>query len=206
MEIKKKVEAVLFSIGKEISLEKLAQLCSLDEKTTLRVLEELKKEYQQRDHSLILTQRGQNYKLTIRDEFLPLVSKLVVEPDLDKALLETLAVIAWKYPLTQSEVVKLRHNKAYEHIRKLKELEFIDKEKVGRTYKLKLTKKFFEYFDLPSEKAKQAFLEKIPEKTLKKAEKIAGEIKEITKVLAQEKKEKEIRKEIKDALEKVRRV
>jgi len=72
-------------------------------------------------------------------------------------------VIAWKYPIVQSDLIKIRHNKAYDHIKMLSEREFIAKEKSGRTYKIKLTPKFFEYFDLPSNDAKQAFRKVIPQ-------------------------------------------
>lgn len=205
MDDKKKVEAVLFAVGTEISTERLASLCDLDEKKVLALMELLAKEYDGRDHSLRITRRDGNWKLTVRDEFMPLVSKLVTETDLDKALVETLAVIAWKYPVTQSEVIKLRHSKAYEHIKKLMELSFVEKFRSGRTYKLKLTKRFFEYFDLPSEEAKAAFLKKVPGDVLKKAETIEQEAKEVGLLVQQEKKETQIREEIKKALNVVKK-
>lgn len=168
-------------------------------------MELLAKEYDGRDHSLRITRRDGNWKLTVRDEFMPLVSKLVTETDLDKALVETLAVIAWKYPVTQSEVIKLRHSKAYEHIKKLMELSFVEKARSGRTYKLKLTKRFFEYFDLPSEEAKAAFLKKVPGDVLKKAETVEQEAKEVELLVQQEKKETQTREEIKKALNVVKK-
>ena len=204
MSDKKKVEAVLFSIGKEVSLERLADLAGLEQKAALKVLKDLQKDYDDRDHSLRIIDRGENWKLTIRDEFLPVVNKLVTETDLDKALMETLAVIAWKYPVTQSEIIKLRHNKAYEHIKRLMELEFVEKERTGRTYKLKLTKKFFEYFDLPSEEAKKAFLKNVPEELLKQAEQVEREAEEIEKLVEQEKKEEKAKDEISKAMSEVK--
>lgn len=203
---KKKVEAVLFSIGKEVSLDRLSELCSLEKGKIQEIIEELKVEYEQKDHSLKIIQRGDNCKLTVKDEFIPLVSKLVEGTDLDKALMETLAVIAWKYPVIQSEVIKLRNNKAYDHIKRLMELEFVEKEKFGRTYRLKLTKKFFEYFDLPSEEAKKAFLKNVPEKVLREAEEVDKEADEVERLVEQEKKEKRVQNEIKQAVEEARKV
>jgi len=201
MEDKKKVEAVLFSIGKEVSLERLSELCSLDKGKVKKIMEGLKEEYSQRDHSLRVVNRGDNWKLTVKDEFMSLVSNLVEGMDLDKALMETLAVIAWKYPVVQSEVIKLRHNKAYEHIKRLMELEFVEKERFGRTYKLKLTKKFFEYFDLPSEEAKKAFLKNVPREVLKGAEEVDKETGEVERLIGEEKKERVVKEEIKGAIE-----
>lgn len=205
MENKKKVEAVLFSLGKEVSLEKLAGLCSLEKEEVRKIMEELKGEYGQRDHSFSISQRGEIYKLTVKDEFLPIVNKLAEGTDLDRALMETLAVIAWKYPVTQSEVIKLRHNKAYEHIKRLMELDFVEKEKTGRTFKLKLTKKFFEYFDLPSEEAKKAFLTKIPAGVLREAENVEKEADEVEKLVEEEKKEKKAKTEIHQAVESIQK-
>lgn len=205
MEVKKKLEAVLFAVGKEISNERLASLCDLREKETKELMGELMKEHNGRDHSLKITQRDNNWKLTVKDEFLPLVSNLVTETDLDKSLMETLAVIAWKYPVTQSEIIKLRHNKAYDHIKRLMELEFVEKVRFGRTYKLRLTKKFFEYFDLPSEEAKKAFLKNIPEEVLKEAEDVDKEADEVELLVEQEKKEVKVKTEIKEAVAEVKK-
>ncbi|MBR9683609.1 SMC-Scp complex subunit ScpB [Candidatus Woesearchaeota archaeon] len=206
MSDKKKVEAVLFSIGKEVSLVRLSELCDLSEDKIKKILEELKEEYGERDHSLSVVQRGDNYKLTVKDEFIPIVSKLVEGMDLDKALMETLAVIAWKYPVVQSEVIKLRNNKAYEHIKRLMELEFVEKERFGRTFKLKLTKKFFEYFDLPSAEAKKAFLDKVPQGVLKNAEDVDKEADVVEKLVEQDKKERVAKEEISSAMEEAKKV
>ena len=76
----------------------------------------------------------------------------MAETELPKAVLETVAVIAWKAPVLQSEIIKIRNNKAYDHIKELVESGFIAKEKSSRSYKIKLTQKFFDYFDIDSVK------------------------------------------------------
>ena len=48
----------------------------------------------------------------------------------------------------ESKVIKIRGNKAYDHIKLLKESELITAEKAGRTRLLKLTQKFYDYFDV----------------------------------------------------------
>ncbi|MAF99312.1 MAG: SMC-Scp complex subunit ScpB [Nanoarchaeota archaeon] len=172
MDPKKQVESVLFAIGKEVTTARVASLCSLEEKEVEAHMEELIEEYSQRDHALKIEQRDLGWKMTVKDAFLPVVSQLVTETELDKSLMETLAVIAWKYPVVQSEIIKLRHNKAYDHIKQLMEMDFVAKEKYGRTYRLKLTKKFFEYFDLPSAEAKEAFLAQVPQDVLADARQV----------------------------------
>src|SRR3989338_6179963 len=201
----KKVEAVLFAVGKEITPERIASLCSLSVEQTEQILQLLSVEYQQRDHSLQLIQKEHGWKLTVKDEFVPLVSTLVSSTELERPLMETLAVIAWKYPILQSDVVKLRNASAYEHMRQLEEIGYILKERFGRTYKVKLTKKFFEYFDLPSDEAKQAFLKHVSPELLHDAEQVSKEADEVERLIDLEQKETIGKEEIKIAVDQLKK-
>ncbi|PIN73587.1 hypothetical protein COV20_05175 [Candidatus Woesearchaeota archaeon CG10_big_fil_rev_8_21_14_0_10_45_16] len=196
----KKVEAVLFAVGKEITSERIASLCSLEIPVVEEIVKKLQQEYEQRDHSLQIVQKDSGWKLTVRDQFVPLVSNIVSSTELEKPLMETLAVIAWKYPIVQSEIIKLRSPAAYEHMRLLEEQGFIAKERFGRTYQVKLTKKFFEYFDLPSDEAKQAFIKNVPREILEEAENVEKETDEVERLIELEKKEAAGKDEIKKAM------
>jgi len=158
MELKNQIEAILFSAGKKVSYEELSTLCNAPIPEIKKRLYELKKEYEDRQSSLLLIEEADGWKLTVKEKYLPIVQKLIPETELPKSILETLAVIAWKHPAIQSEVIKIRTNKAYDHIRDLEKLGFITKEKKGRSYLIKLTNKFNEYFDIPNkEKLKDIF-------------------------------------------------
>src|SRR3989344_656802 len=206
MENQKKVEAVLFAIGKEITEERIAALCSLDQKEVNQILQSLEKSYKDMDLSFYLVQKENGWKLTVRDKYVPLVSSIVTSTELEKPLMETLAVIAWKYPITQSDIVKLRNASAYEHMKQLEEQGFIAKEKFGRTFKVKLTKKFFEYFDLPSDEAKQAFLKQIPQEILQEAEDVDKTADEVQRLFELEQKEIVAKEEIKKAMGNVKAI
>ena len=201
----KKVEAVLFAVGKEITSERIASLCSLSVEEVEKIMVELVQEHSQRDHSMQIVKKENGWKLTVKDEFVPLVSSIVSNTEMEGPLMETLAVIAWRYPIVQSEVIKLRGSGAYEHMHQLEERGFVAKEKFGRTFKLKLTPKFFGYFDLPSEEAKQAFLNRVPSSILQEAEQVSKEADEVERLLELEEQEKEGKTEIKKALEAVKR-
>jgi len=200
---KKKVEAILFAVGKEISTERVASLCELDAKKTEKLIKELQSDYASQDNSLQITQKENSWKLTVEDQFIPLVSSIVSSTELERPLMDTLAVIAWRYPVVQSEVIKLRSAAAYEHMKALMEQGFIAKEKFGRTFKIKLTPKFFAYFDLPSAEAKDAFLKQIPEEILREAEEINKEIDEAERLAAEQEKTEESESAIKEAMGKV---
>ena len=67
--------------------------------------------------------------------------------ELDKPTMETLAIIAWKHPVLQSDVVKMRGNKTYEHMKVLVENEFVTTIPTGLSKTIRLAPKFFQYFD-----------------------------------------------------------
>ncbi len=201
MEInEKKVEAVLFAVGREITSERIASLCMLQVLEAEQIITKLQQDYSQREHSLQIIKKENGWKLTVKDKFVPLVSSIVSSTEMDTAMMGTLAVIAWRYPIVQSEVIKLRGCGAYEHMRALEEQGFIEKEKFGRTFKLKLTKKFFEYFDLPSAEAKQAFIKQVPPAVLQEAEAVNKEADEVERLIELDQGERESKGEIQKAM------
>lgn len=157
LDLKKKVEALLFSSGKSMTIEEIAALCKSNSEEIKQTLNELKKEYDEKDSSLMFIEEGENWKLSVREQYLPIVQKIVTETELSKTVIETLAVIAFKYPILQSDLIKVRTNKAYDHLSELENAGYISRQKHGRTKLIKLTGKFFEYFDLPKDKIKEKF-------------------------------------------------
>ena len=181
-DLKLKVEAILFITGRFMLPEEILPYChnSLEEIKT--ALETLKQHYSQNQTTLEIFNEAGKWKLGLKRSYNYLTSNLISEAELDHPTQETLAVIAYKQPMTQSEVIKVRGNKAYDHIQKLKEYEFIISEKFGRTRLLKLTQKFYDYFDIPDTKLKQEF-QKIESKVLESLEN------ESKKILGEENKE-----------------
>lgn len=155
--LKNKLNALLFSSGRKMSIEELSKLTRAGEDEAQSALEELKKEYDEKDSSTMLVNEGNFWKLAVREQFLPLVRNIVTETELSKTIMETLAVIAFKYPIKQSDLIRIRTNKAYDHLKELEEMGYITRQKHGRTNLIKLTQKFFEYFDLPEENLKEQF-------------------------------------------------
>ena len=158
MSNKNEVEALLFSSARAMSLDEIARICRADAKEVEKSLNELREEYEQNKRPLLLIQDGTKWRLTVREGYSHIVDKVVTQAELTKTLIETLAVIAWKAPVLQSDVIKVRTNKAYEHIAELVESGFISKKRHGRSYMLGLAQKFYDYFDL---RGKEEFLKKL---------------------------------------------
>jgi segregation and condensation protein B len=158
-DLKKKVESILFAAGRAILLKELQSLLHINEPGLIKeTIRELKEDYESKDSPLMILSEDEGWKLTVREGFLPLVRKINPHTELSKTIIETLAVIAWKQPALQSDVVKIRTNKAYDHIAELNRLGFIIKERHGRSFLVRVTQKFLDYFDLPDDKSiKEAF-------------------------------------------------
>ncbi len=158
MEEKNKIEAVLFTTGRFMDVEEIARVCGIGSVGYVKeILDKLVKEYEEREGALCIVNEGSKYKLNIKKEYGYLANKLVSSSEFDNTTTKTLAVIAYKQPVLQSEIIKIRGNKAYDHIRFLKESEMIIAEKSGRTRLLKLSQKFYDYFDTAEEKFKEEF-------------------------------------------------
>lgn len=147
-ELKSKVEAILFSSGKKMSLDNIAKLVNSSSSSVDKVALDLQKFYNDSESALMLIKDGDTWRINVREKFSHLVKKIVSETEFSKTVMETLAVIAWKAPVLQCDVIKIRTNKAYDHISELEEAGFISRLKKGRTQLIRLSEKFFNYFDL----------------------------------------------------------
>lgn len=155
-EDKKKVEAILFTTGRFLKVDEISGLAAVKDLEYLKsILDDLKSEYETRNSSLEIINEKNRWKLNIKKEFLHLTEKLLTDSELDKPTQETLAIIAYRNPAVQSDVIDIRGNKAYDHIKVLKDNGFLIAEKFGRTRILKLTPKFYDYFDVVEDNLKE---------------------------------------------------
>lgn len=160
-DLRKKAEAVLFSAGRKIDFEDIRKLCRCREPELLKqALSDLKEDYDRRDTSLMITEHGTSWKMIVKEQYAKIMRRIVSDTELPKTIMETLAVIAWKNPVLQSDVIKIRTNKAYDHLNELEKMGFISRKKHGRTKEIKLTDQFLKYFELEGDhQIKEAFKE-----------------------------------------------
>lgn len=111
IKIKNVVEAFLFVSQKPLKIEDLKQaLDGPDEEEIKNAIEELRSEYVSQERSFNVVELAGGYQIVTNPEFAPWISKLFKreETKLSNPALETLAIIAYKQPLTRSEVEKIR--------------------------------------------------------------------------------------------------
>jgi len=143
------VEAVLFIAGRFLSLNDLVMYTGINPLTLKETLQRLEQKYAANPGALNLVVKGELYKMDIREEFSWLTNKLASgSAEFTKAEQETLAIIAYKQPINQSLVVRIRGNKAYDHVKKLIEVGLIKTRRVSHTLELKLDDAFYNYFGI----------------------------------------------------------
>jgi len=142
-------EAVLFIAGRFMSLDELVMYTNINPITLKQVLQNLEEKYKTLNSAFELIVRGENFKLDVKKEYSNFVNKLAAgKSEFTKAEQETLAIIAYKQPILQSVVVKIRGNKAYDHIKRLIELSLLKTRRTRHTLELCLSDTFYEYFNL----------------------------------------------------------
>jgi len=147
--LKQKVEAVLYLKGQPMTLAAIAAALSCESEDAEMGLIDLISEYAHRDSALEIVETDAGFALRLRSEFEDLVNKLI-PVDLGRGALRTLAAIALKKNIVQSELIELRGAGAYQHVQELVEQGFIKKKRQveGRSSILQVTAKFHQYFEI----------------------------------------------------------
>lgn len=179
MSLKNQVEAVLFAVGKGIEIDEIVRICNSTQSNVKNALNELEEDYKKRDCALMVTGGEKVWKLNVREKYLNLVRNIIVETELSTPSMETLALITYKQPALQSDIIKQRSVGAYDHIKELVDQGFIIRKKRGRSYELRLTPRFFEYFDVDDVRMKEMLDNfRKEEETIKQAEEEVDKLEE----------------------------
>lgn len=158
--LKQLLEAILLAADKPLTEEQMLALFLEEEKPSLGVLREALRELQEdmQERAFELVQVASGYRFQVKTEFSPWVSRLWEEKAqrYSRALLETLALIAYRQPITRGEIEDIRGVAVSSHIIKtlLDDREWIrvvgHREVPGRPALYATTKIFLDYFGLKS--------------------------------------------------------
>ena len=160
IDIKPAVEAILFLASEPLSasrLEKMTEDIDREGKSMTVILNELKKEYEESEKGFILARVANGYQFQTRDIYAPWVRRLfktrrIVR--LSAPTLETLAIIAYKQPITRIEIELIRGVNVEGILRNLLDMELVkisgQKDVAGRPYLYKTSRRFLEHFGLNS--------------------------------------------------------
>lgn len=154
--LKRVVEALLFSADRPLSAGRLAQLCGVEGSGQVRdAVAELQSEYESRGNAFRIEKIAGGYQALTLGEFAPYVERLQEqrrEQTLSKAALETLAIVAYRQPITRAEIEDIRGVQCGHILRSLVERRLIRitgrKDELGRPMLYGTSRQFLEAFGM----------------------------------------------------------
>ncbi|MFD0867729.1 SMC-Scp complex subunit ScpB [Paenibacillus residui] len=163
-QMKSAIEGLLFVAGDEgLDAKQLAEVLEQDVRQVTAVLEQMKEEFKSGQRGIQVVEMAGSYQLTTLPEHAPFFERLAYSPSrtsLSQAALETLAIVAYKQPITRVEIEEIRGVKSDRALNTLVAKELIEEvgraEAIGRPILYGTTKQFLDYFGLKS-------IEQLPE-------------------------------------------
>ncbi len=173
------IEAILFVAGEPVLIEDIQNAIEITDIEIASALENLTSDYDYNRRGLTLKRFGNYIQLATRSEYAPFVEKMlqpVQRQSLSQAAMETLALVAYRQPVTKGEIEAVRGVKADYSIQSLVKKELIQevgrKETLGRPILYGTTDQFLNHFGMENLTALPPLPEREnPEEELKEEEK-----------------------------------
>ena len=155
-ELKSLLEALLFTATEPLTLDHFSSVISeVDQSSLMQSLDDLKNEYDARNAGMVLREVAGGYQLCSNPKWHAQIQTMFSRPliiRLSKSSLETLAIVAYKQPITLPEIGEIRSCNASGAIKTLLECNFIKvlgrKRVVGRPFLYGTTREFLVHFGL----------------------------------------------------------
>ena len=148
------IEALLFSAAEPLTATQLAEACEADPLVVAEALTRLKTDCDADGRGIRLVEEAQGWLLVTRPDFAPYVGRLLrgrKKMRLSRPALETLAIIAYKQPVTKAEVDAIRGVDSSGVLNTLLERELVTirgrSKVIGRPLLYGTTGEFLSYFD-----------------------------------------------------------
>ncbi len=149
------IEALLLVAEEPLTPEKISQVVEISKEEVAGLLNELREEYERHSRGIRLYEADEGYKLGTPPELSAYIEKLFsvgASPTLSRAALETLAIIAYRQPITRVEIDAIRGVKGAGVVDTLLKRKLIQvvgrKESPGRPQLYGTTPEFLKYFGL----------------------------------------------------------
>ena len=153
--LKGRIEAILFVAGEAVSVKELARALQTEEKAVKAELNAIRDEYDYDQRGFLLKRFGDKVQLATRPLYAQDVLRLlqpVQQQSLSQAAMETLAVVAYKQPVTRAEVEQVRGVKCDYSLQSLINKGLIKetgrKDTIGRPILFGTTDEFLSHFGL----------------------------------------------------------
>ena len=144
------IESILFAVGDKVEIKQIANALEISESYALSLLDKLKSQYDYDMRGLKIVRTDNMFQLTTRSEYFEYIKKVVVNKNttsLSQAALETLAIIAYKQPVTRLEIDTVRGVKSQSSLNLLLDRGLVERkgkreDVIGRPMTFGTTKEF----------------------------------------------------------------
>lgn len=136
MEIQKleaAIEAILFTMGEAVELDKIASAIEHDKETTRKLIHNMMDKYDAEDRGIRIIELENSFQLCSKTEYYDVLIKIAKQPKkhaLTDVQLEVLSIAAYKQPVTRAEIEKIRGVNSDHAVNKLVEYGLV--QEVGR--------------------------------------------------------------------------
>ena len=122
------VESVLFTMGQSVEIRQLAAALESDEETAIQAVERLKEKYDKRKAGMQIVRLDDSYQMCSRVDYYENLIRVAATPKkqiLSDVVMETLAIIAYKQPVTKADIEKIRGVKSDHAVNRLVEYDLV---------------------------------------------------------------------------------
>ena len=151
------IEAILFTMGESVELEKIAAAIEHDEETTRKLIHNMSDRYEAEDRGVRIIELDNSFQMCTKPEAYEYLIRIAKQPKkyvLTDVLLETLSIIAYRQPVTKLEIEKIRGVKTDHAVNKLVEYELVQEvgrlDAPGRPILFGTTEEFLRHFGVSS--------------------------------------------------------
>lgn len=122
------IEAILFTMGNSVEVDKISKSIDHDIETTKKIIHNMMDRYNEEDRGIKIIELEDSYQMCTKTDMYEYLIKVASQPKrqvLTEVLLETLSIIAYKQPITRSEIEKIRGVKCDHAVNKLIEYNLV---------------------------------------------------------------------------------
>ena len=152
-----KIEAILFTMGEPVDIEELAAAVEIEPAEALEKTLELQRLYEEEGRGIRILRLENSFQMTTGKDFYEVLIKLASKPKrpvMTEALLETLAIIAYRQPVTKPDITAIRGVSSDFAVNRLLEYGLIQeagrKNAPGRPILFTTTEEFLRRFQIES--------------------------------------------------------
>ena len=151
------IEAILFTMGESVELNKIAAAIEHDEETTRKIIHRMMDKYDAEDRGVRIIELEDAFQMCTKTQMYEYLIRVAKQPKkyvLTDVLLETLSIIAYKQPITRAEIEEIRGVSCDMMVRKLLARNLIKEcgrsDAPGRPFLYEVTEEFMDTFKLVS--------------------------------------------------------